>query len=449
MQNEIVQAVSFWDYIQGLSGTVWVAVGLVAATIFWFLKWAFTVLFIQGKGISLVTVPFTRLATKVLEDKFAQRLNDAKALPKLHIPRNWEEFNRFTGYVAQRMSTYRDLIYMVQSRFNGPSAICMRIAVRYFEPGFVQTFETAERGFRNFDRVDAEIRGIHHTIHSELSAATNRLERQRIATEKELEMTRLELKLLYAEMPLSVWMRRRGWFVSAVFGWFFNRIWRAREANGLRNRMRELSRELVDLRKRIVDLRADIFRRHEAQVVGLCLELIEHDQMFLQTLYHRFWLELESLTFTVATGQLMKMLAHDSDAGERARDELGLSDLNSQLEAQRDKHPVEVVRAYLRSDKDFRTYVGLGPEAVLEASLEPYFRIKLMLGRIALPGYSTHWIAHLPPPAEFGRAQASYDHFSHQLAWLKKPIPGLNVLENGLIEIEGDDDMGEPAIAAE
>ena len=449
MENEIAGAVGFWEYLNGLSGAVWVAIGVIGAAIFWFLKWVVTVLFIQGKGISLVTVPATRLATRVLEEKFTQRVNDAKALPKLHVPRDWEEFNRFSGHVAQRMSTYRELIYMVQARFNGPSAVCLRVTVRYFEPYFVHTFETAERGFRNLDRVDSHIRAIHREIHGELSAATTRMERERIVAEKTLEMTRLELNRVYAELPFRVWLSRRsGYRVSAFIGWFLNRLWRAGKARDLRKRKAELAKELAGLRKRIVEARREIFMRHEPSVVGLCLELIEHDQMFLQNLYHRFWLELESLTFTVATGRLMNLLAEDSEAGEQARTDLGLDPL---LELQREKglRRVDVVRAHLRADKDFRDHVGLGPEAVLEASLEPYLRVKLLLKRITLPDYSMHWIAHLPPPAEFGRAQADYDHFPHQLAWLKKPIPGLRVLENGLIEIDGDEETTEPAIAAE
>ena len=441
--------IGFWEHVQGLSGAVWVALALVGATIFWFLKWAITVLFIQGKGISLVTVPATRLATRILEEKFTQRINDAKALPKLHVPRDWDEFNRFSGHVAQRMSTYRELIYMVQARFNGPSAICLRIAVRYFEGSFVKTFETAERGFRNLDRVDAHIRAVHREIHAELSAATNRLERERIAGEKAAEMTRLQLNQVYAELPFRLWLRKRsGHRVSAFFGWFLNRLWRAGEARELRKKKADLAKELARLRKQIAEAKREIFTKHEPVVVGLCLELIEHDQMFLQNLYHRFWLELESLTFTVATGRLMNLLAEDSEAGASARDDLGLEPLLA-LQQERGARRVDVVRAHLRADTDFRNYVGLGPEAVLEASLEPYFRVKLLLKRITLPDYSIHWIAHLPPPAEFGRAQADYDHFPHQLAWLKKPIPGLRVLDNGLVEIDDDADTGEPAIAAE
>ena len=436
---------SLWEHFQEVGGAVWVAIGLVTATVLWFLKWAVTVLFIQGKGISLFTVPATRLATRVLEDKFAQKLADAKALPKLYVPRDWDEFNRFTGHVAQRMSTYRELIYTVQARFNGPSAICLRVAVRYFEQNFVQTFETAERGCRNLDRIDARIRAIHRAIHGELSMTTNRLERGRIALEQEAEMTRLRLTRAYAERPLRVWLHKRsGYRVSAFLGWFFNRLWGG-EARELRGRKRDLSKELAELRKQLVEHRRAIFMRHEPEVVGLCLELIEHDQMFLQNLYHRFWLELESLSFTVATGRLMNLLADDTEEGARARTDLGLEPLG-EIQRSEGMRRVDMVRAHLRADADFRAHVGLGPEAVLEASLEPYLRIKLMLGRIALPGYSTHWIAHLPPPAEFGRAQADYDHFSHQLAWLKKPIPGLRVLDNGLVEIDGDED-GEPAIA--
>ncbi len=439
---------SLWQQFTDIGGAVWVAVGIVAAAVLWFLKWAFTILFLQGKGISLFTVPATRLATRVLEDKFAQKLADSKVLPRLHVPRDWEEFNRFTGHVAQRMSTYRELIYTVQARFNGPSAICMRVAVRYFERGFVETFETAERGCRNLDRLDGYIRALHRTIHDELTVSNDHLERRRIALEREVETTRLRLARVYAEQPLRVWLKRRsGYRVSAVVGWFFNRLF-AGEARDLRAQRSELSTELAALRRELVEARRDIFMRHEPEVVGLCLELIEHDQMFLQNLYHRFWLELESLSFTVATGRLMNLLADDDDDAERARADLGLDALGA-VERPQGMRRVDLVRAHLREDADFRDHVGLGPEAVLEASLEPYLRVKLMLGRIALPGYTTHWIAHLPPPAEFGRAQAEYDHFPHQLAWLKKPIPGLRVMENGLVEIDGDDARGEPAIAAE
>jgi|GEM_PF-2133816 len=439
---------SLWEQFQDIGGTVWVAVGIVAATVLWFLKWAVTVLLVQGKGLSLFTVPATRLATRLLEDKFAQKLADAKALPRLHVPRDWDEFNRFTGHVAQRMSTYRELIYTVQARFNGPSAICLRIAVRYFERNFVDTFETAERGCRNLDRIDALIRAQHRAIHDELSDATNSLEYNRVRLEREVETTRLRLARVYAEQPLRIWLKRRsGYRVSAFVGWFFNRLW-AGEARELRGRKAELSKELATLRRDSIDTRRDIFMKHEPEVVGLCLELIEHDQRFLQTLYHRFWLEMESLSFTVSTGRLMNLLADDTDDAARARADLGLSALDD-IARPEGMRRVDLVRAHLRADADFSTYVGLGPEAVLEASLEPYLRVKLMLGRIALPGYVTHWIAHLPPPAEFGRAQADYDHFSHQLAWLKKPIPGLRVLDNGLVEIDDDAGRGEPVMAAE
>ncbi len=445
METEI--ATGLWEHLDGMNKAVWIAIGVVTASLLWFLKWAFTVLFLQGKGISLITVPFTRLASRVLEDRFAQKLNDAKALPKLHIPRNWDEFNRFSGHVAQRMTAYRELIYMVQARFNGPSALCLRLAVRYFETNFVEMFENAERGFRNLDRIDHHIRKTHRDLFDELASATNRLERERIEAAKNFEMTRLKLNQVYAELPLSVWMRKRsGRVVSAIFGWFFNRIWRAREAAELRAEKRALAKRLTELRKLIDDQTRLIFTKHEPEVVGLCLELIEHDQRFLQHLYHRFWLELESVTFTIATGRLMNLLADDTEAGALARADLGLEAVRGLYEASTDRR-VDVVRAHLRADPDFRDYVGLGPEAVLEASLEPYLRVKFLLKRIRLPGYSAHWIAHLPPPAEFGRAQAEYDHFSHQLSWLKKPVPGLHVQENGLVIIDDDDDTDEPAIA--
>ena len=101
---------------------------------------------------------------------------------------------------------------------------------------------------------------------------------------------------------------------------------------------------------------------------------------------------------------------------------------------------VDRVRAHIRQDADLESYVGLGPESVLEGALEPYLRIKLLLGKLDLDGYSAHWVAHLPPPSEFGRAQAEYDHFSHQLAWLKRAPHGLKVAENGLVSFESEND---------
>jgi hypothetical protein len=105
---------SLWDTIREISLSVWVTGGIMLAAFFWFVKWMFVVLFVQGKGIGLVTVPVSRMAGKILEDKFAQKFADSKLLPKLHPPQNWEEFNRFTGHVADRMRTYRELVYLVQ-----------------------------------------------------------------------------------------------------------------------------------------------------------------------------------------------------------------------------------------------------------------------------------------------------------------------------------------------
>ena len=86
MEAELAQDPSLLEHVEGISTTVWVAMGLLAAAIFWLLKWAVTVLFVQGKGVSLVTIPFSRVAGKILEDRFVQKLADTKALPKLHVP---------------------------------------------------------------------------------------------------------------------------------------------------------------------------------------------------------------------------------------------------------------------------------------------------------------------------------------------------------------------------
>jgi len=370
MEGEIAGiAESIWDRVEGISTTVWVALGLFTAAFFWILKWLATVLFVQGRGISLITVPFSRLAGKILEDKFAQKLTDTKVLPKLHVPRSWDEFNRFNGHVAHRMQVYRELIYLVQAKFNGPTAISLRIALRFFERNFVETFQTAEREF----------------------------------TEKQQEMARIQLKQLIAERPMNVWLRRRsGRFFSALLGWLGHRIWSVGEVRELRSQRRALTRKLSELRKDIAEQSHLIFSRHEADVVGISLELIEHDHMFLQHLYHRFWLEMESLTFTVASGRLMQMIGGDTEAGAQARKALGLTEMPGIREGEIAN--VETIRAAIRNDEDLRSFVGLGPEAVLEGSLEPYLRIKLLLKKITLPGYSAHWIAHLPPPSEFASA---------------------------------------------
>jgi len=93
----------------------------------------------------------------------------------------------------------------------------------------------------------------------------------------------------------------------------------------------------------------------------------------------------------------------------------------------------EEIRVHIRADPELTAHVGLGPEAVLEGTLEAYLRIKLLTGAIALPGYDRNWVAHLPPPGEFGRAQAEYGHFPHQLGWLRCPLPGMEVAANGLV----------------
>jgi len=286
MEGEIAGiAESIWDRVEGISTTVWVALGLFTAAFFWILKWLATVLFVQGRGISLITVPFSRLAGKILEDKFAQKLTDTKVLPKLHVPRSWDEFNRFNGHVAHRMQVYRELIYLVQAKFNGPTAISLRIALRFFERNFVETFQTAEREFRVLDQLDGEVRAIHRRLHQELAAETHELERERIQTEKQQEMARIQLKQLIAERPMNVWLRRRsGRFFSALLGWLGHRIWSVGEVRELRSQRRALTRKLSELRKDIAEQSHLIFARHEADVVGISLELIEHDHMFLQHL---------------------------------------------------------------------------------------------------------------------------------------------------------------------
>jgi hypothetical protein len=179
-----------------------------------------------------------------------------------------------------------------------------------------------------------------------------------------------------------------------------------------------------------------IFAEHHPEVIGVCLELIEHDQMFLKHLYFRFGLEMESLTFTVASGRVLQLMAEDTPAGIAARKAMHLEGLGELDDT--DPLIVDWIRTQIRCDPDLDRYVGLGPESVLEGALEPYLRIKLLLGKLDLEGYSPHWVAHLPPPAEFGRAQAEYDHFSHQLAWLKRTPPGLRVADNGLVSFDAD-----------
>ncbi|GMG81588.1 hypothetical protein LNKW23_08010 [Paralimibaculum aggregatum] len=446
MEAELAQDPSLLEHVEGISTTVWVAMGLLAAAILWLLKWAVTVLFVQGKGVSLVTIPFSRVAGKILEDRFVQKLADTKTLPKLHVPASWQEFNRFNGYVAHRMQTYRELIHLVQTKFNGPSAVCLRIAVRYFEQEFVETFRTAERGFRELDRLDDKVRATHRSIHDELKTNTDPLERERIAAEKDHEMIRIRRKHAIAAQPVSLWLRRRlGQFLGSLVAPVVNLAWSSLGARELKREKRKLRARLYELRTAIAEEHRRIFSEHEAEVAGVCLELIEHDRMFLSHLYHRFGLEVESLKFTVASGRVLELVAADNEAGARARRELGLDGSGCGETLICD---AEALREQVRLDPELQTYVGLGPEAVLEGTFEAYLRIKLLLGTITLPGYSPHWIAHLPPPGEFGRAQLEYQHFAHQLGWLKRPLPGMEVHTNGLVSL-GELPEGEPATAPE
>lgn len=422
---------SWWETIREIGWSVWLTAGVMLAALFWFLKWLFMLLFVQGKGIGLVTVPVSRMAGKILEDKFAQKFADSKLLPKLHPPENWEEFNRFTGHVADRMRTYRELIYLVQAKFNGPSAVSLRIAVQFFEPIFVETFRTAERGFRDLDRIDADMRELHRGLHVELEQATVELERKRIALERAFEIKRVRLKSLLAERSAKFWLWRP---TTALY----RRLFGTADERALRAEKKDLNKQLVALRKELKETNRRIFADHHPEVIGVCLDLIEHDQMFLKHLYHRFGLEMESLTFTVASGRLLQLMAEDTPEAVKARDALvleGLADFDTH-----DASIVDRVRAFIRDDKDLKDYVGLGPESVLEGALEPYLRIKLLLGKLNLDGYSEHWVAHLPPPSEFGRAQAEYDHFSHQLGWLKRAPHGLRVAENGLVSFDAESD---------
>lgn len=439
MPLETLSEPSIFEYLRDLSLSVWVAGGIMFAALYWFIKWVIMVLFVQGKGIGLVTVPVSRMAGRILEDKFAQKFADSKLLPKLHAPQNWEEFNRFTGYVADRMRTYRELVNLVQAKFNGPSAVSLRIAARFFEPGFVETFRTAERGFRDLDRIDEEMRILHRDLHIELEEATAETERKRIALERALEIKRVRLKRMLASRRAKFWLWRP---VSALIRRFFGTA----AERKLRAEKKALTKELAALRKELKEANRQIFDDHHPEVLGVCLELIEHDLMFLKHLYFRFGLEMESLTFTVASGRILQLMAKNTDQAETARKALRLEG----LEAFNDLEPVDVdaIRLHIRQDTDLDRYVGLGPESVLEGALEPYLRIKLLLGKLDLPGYTPHWVAHLPPPSEFGRAQAEYDHFSHQLAWLKRTPPGLMVADNGLVSF-ADDLLPEELHAAE
>jgi hypothetical protein len=420
---------SLWDTVRDISLSVWVTGGIMIAALFWFLKWLFVILFVQGKGIGLVTVPVSRMAGKILEDKFAQKFADSKLLPKLHPPQNWEEFNRFTGHVADRMRTYRELVYLVQAKFNGPSAVSLRVAVQFFEPIFVDTFRTAERGFRDLDKIDAEMRVLHRNLHIELEEATAEIERERVALERDFEIKRVRLKSLLTNRRAKFWLWR-------PFSALYRRIFGTSAERSLRAEKKALNKKLVAIRKDLKETNRRIFADHHPEVIGVCLELIEHDQMFLKHLYFRFGLEMESLTFTIASGRVLQLMAENTPAGAAAREAMDLQALGDLDEA----HPmiVDRIRTEIRCDTDLATYVGLGPESVLEGALEPYLRIKLLLGKLNLEGYSPHWVAHLPPPAEFGRAQAEYDHFSHQLAWLKRTPPGLKVATNGLVSFEDD-----------
>ncbi|MGF1501816.1 MAG: hypothetical protein ACFBSD_08355 [Paracoccaceae bacterium] len=420
--------------VEQISTTVWVAIGLLVAGLVWLLKWLVTVLFVQGRGVSLVTIPFSRVAGKILEDRFVQKLADTRTLPKLHIPASWEEFNRFNGYVAHRMLTYRELIQLVQTKFNGPSAVSLRVVVRYFEPTFVDTFRTAERGFRDLDRIDDRVRATHRALHAKLQEKTDALSRRRIQAEKDYEMARIRRKHALAARPVSLWLRRRlGQTMGGLVSGLVNAIWSGGTASKLRAEKRRLRDELNELRLEIAEQSREIFSEHEAEVVGLCLELIEHDRMFLQHLYHRFGLEVESLLFTVASGRVLERLAGEDETAERARAELGIGDL-ARPDGRGD--PAARFRDRIRADRVLNDYVGLGPESVLEGTLEAFLRVHILTGQLRIEGYSRNWVAHLPPPGEFGRSHSEYGHFAHQLAWLKKPLPGMVVAENGLVGLD-------------
>ena len=432
--------------VEQISTTVWIAGGLLVAALLWLIKWAVTVLFVQGKGVSLITIPFSRVAGRILEDRFVQKLADTKQLPRLHVPGSWEEFNRFNGYVAHRMSTYRELIHLVQTRFNGPSAVSLRLCVRWFEPDFVETFRTAERGFRDLDRIDSGVRATHRRLHRALEARSEALERERIQAEKDLEMVRIRHKHAVAARPASRWLRRRlGQAVGGLVAGLVNALWSGGEARPLKAEKRVLRRRLGELRGEIAEAGREIFAEHEAEVAGICLELIEHDRMFLQHLYHRFGLEVESIVFTVASGRILDLIAAPDEVGQSARASLGLDGLGCTPEA---PCTGEGLRAHIRADPELTAHVGLGPEAVLEGTLEAWLRVKLLTGAIELAGHDRNWVAHLPPPGEFGRAQAEYGHFPHQLGWLRSPLPGMSVAANGLVTIDTPQGRAQDAAAA-
>jgi hypothetical protein len=435
MEADLAHTPDWLEYVRSISTTVWVAAGVLFAALVWLLKWAFTVLFVQGRGVSLITIPFSRVAGRILEDRFVQKLADTRALPKLHVPASWEEFNRFNGYVAHRMETYRNLVHLVQAQFNGPSAVCLRVMVRFFEPGFVETFRTAERGFRELDRIDDSVREVHRRIHEELKARTDPLERERINAEKAHEMARIRRKHAIQRRPASLWLRRRlGQFFGGIAASALNLVWSGSEARELRREKRRLRDRLNELRTGIAEQHREIFAEHEAEVVGVCLELIEHDRMFLSHLYHRFGLEVESVKFSVASGRVLELIAADTPEGAAARAALGLEAL---VCADGETSAANALRERIRSDPTLEEHVGLGPEAVLEGTLEAYLRVAILLGRVDLAGFTPDWVAHLPPPGEFGRAHLEYGHFPHQLGWLKKLPPGMTVGANGLVERAG------------
>ena len=275
------------------------------------------------------------------------------------------------------------------------------------------------------------MRELHRGLYLELEEATAEIEQKRVRLEREFEIKRVRLKSLLVERSAKFWLWRP---ITALYRRFFGTA----AERALRADKKTLNKELVALRKELKETNRRIFADHHPEVIGVCLELIEHDQMFLKHLYHRFGLEMESLTFTVASGRLLQLMAEDTDAAASAREAMDLEAL-AQLDVT-DIAIVDRVRAHIRQDADLESYVGLGPESVLEGALEPYLRIKLLLGKLNLDGYSAHWVAHLPPPSEFGRAQAEYDHFSHQLAWLKRAPHGLKVAENGLVSFESEND---------
>jgi len=360
MEGDLATAEGLVESVERISTTVWIAGGLLVAALFWLAKWAVTVLFVQGKGVSLITIPFSRVAGRILEDRFVQKLADTKQLPRLHVPGSWEEFNRFNGYVAHRMQTYRELIHLVQTKFNGPSAVSLRLCVRWFEPDFVETFRTAERGFRELDRIDSAVRATHRRIHRALEERTETMQRERIHTEKDLEMIRIRHKHAVAARPASRWLRRRmGQVLGGLLAGLLNGIWSGGEARRLKARKRTLRKRLATLRGDIAAANRTIFAEFEAEVAGVCLELIEHDRMFLQHLYHRFGLEVESIVFTVASGRILDLIADETNEAGEARRLLELDDLVCEGEP----CTGERIRAHIRTDPELLAHVGLGPEA--------------------------------------------------------------------------------------